>query len=344
MQMTKLSIALVLGALLGSMSAAYATDIKIATIAPNQSAWMGEMRNAAKIVKERTSGRVNLKFYGGGVQGTSPKVLQKIKIGQLHGGVFAPSDFVKTYGEINLYGLPFAFESWEEMRYVRAQMDADLAAGFDQLNLQTFGFVGSFAMILSNEPVRNRTDLKGKKVWLPEGDLITYEALKGLNLSPVSLPVTDVLTGLQTGLLDMAAIPPEVAVALQWHTRVRYFTDMPVLYAMSFLAVDKRILNKLLDDDQAVLAEVLAESYARMDASAPAESLNAAEALVEIGIEKIDPDAGELDSLLTSMSDTNLGLAQKGVLPLGLFETMQGHIDDFRAGSAQAEVGEFSGN
>jgi len=344
MQMTKISIALVLGALLSSMSPAYATDIKIATIAPNQSAWMGEMREAARIVKERTAGRVNLKFYGGGIQGTSPKVLQKIKIGQLHGGMFGPTDFVKTYGDVNLYGLPFAFESWEEMRYVRGQMDASLAAGFDKLNLATFGFLGSFSVMLSNEPVRNQADMKGKKVWLPEGDVITFEALKALKLSPVSLPVTDVLTGLQTGLLDMAAIPPEVAIALQWHTRVKYFTDMPVLYAMSFLAIDKRALGKLSADDRDVLTEVLSAVYARMDANSSLESLDATEALVDIGIQRIPPDEGELEDFVAMMGETNLDLAKKGLLSLELFETMQRHINDYRSGAPESGTAAASGN
>ena len=344
MQMIKLLFVLMSGALFIGMPPAYATDIKIATIAPSQSTWMVEMREAGTIIRERTDGRVNLKFYGGGVQGASSKVMQKIKIGQLHGGMFAPSDFTKQYSDMNLYGLPFVFESWEEMRYVREQMDADLAAGFDQHNFVTFGFVGSFSLMLSNEPVRNQSDMRGKKIWLPEGDLITFQALKALNLSPVSLPVTDVLTGLQTGLLDMAAIPPEIAVALQWHTRVRYFTDMPVLYAMSFLAIDKRTINKLSADDQAVLTEVLVETFARMDARARTESQNATEALVNVGIKKIIPDEGELDKLLVTMSETNLGLAKNGLLPLALFETMQGHISDFRNGGPQTEFGALSGN
>lgn len=344
MQTTKLLFVSMLYALISAMSPAYATDIKIATIAPNQSTWMIDMRAAGKTIKERTDGRVNLKFYGGGVQGASPKVMQKIKIGQLHGGMFAPIDFTKQYVDMNLYGLPFAFKSWEEMRYVREQMDEALAAGFDKLNFETFGFVGSFAMILSNEPVRNQFDMRGKKVWLPEGDLITYEALKALNLSPVSLPVTDVLTGLQTGLLDMAAIPPEVAVALQWHTRVKYFTDMPLLYAMSFLAIDKRTLNKLSADDRAILTEVLSETYARMDSRSASESLDATEALVDIGIKKIAPDEGELDGLLSTMSDTNRGIAQKGLVTLSLFESMQGHISDYRNGGSQTKTGAQSGN
>jgi TRAP-type C4-dicarboxylate transport system substrate-binding protein len=344
MQTTKLTMALLLGALIGVVSPVYATDIKIATIAPNQSTWMIDMRAAGKTIKERTDGRVNLKFYGGGVQGASPKVMQKIKIGQLHGGMFSPVDFTKLYSNINIYGLPLAFESWEEMRYVRGQMDADLAAGFEKLNYVTFGFVGSFAMILSNEPVRNQADMRGKKVWLPEGDQITFEALKKLNLSPVSLPVTDVLTGLQTGLLDMAAIPPEIAVALQWHTRVKYFTNMPLLYAMSFLAIDKRTMGRLSADDQAVMMEVLSETYANMDAQSSIESLDATEALVDIGIKEVDPDEGELDDLLATMSETNLAMAKKGMLSLALYETMQGHITDYRNGNPQTEVGALSGN
>ena len=344
MQLTSLTMALVFGALLSVMSPAHATDIKIATIAPNQSTWMIDMRAAGKTIKERTDGRVNLKFYGGGVQGASPKVMQKIKIGQLHGGMFSPFHFTKIYSNINVYGLPLAFESWEEMRYVRERMDADLAAGFDKHNFVTFGFVGSFAMILSNEPVRNQTDMRGKKVWLPEGDLITFEALKTLKLSPVSLPITDVLTGLQTGLLDMAAIPPEVAVALQWHTRVKYFTDMPLLYAMSFLAIDKRTINRLSEGDRAIMTEVLFETYARMDARSSIDSLDATEALVDIGIKKVDPDEGELDDLLATMSETNLAMAQRGMLPLALFETLQGHISDYRNGSPQTEVGALNGN
>lgn len=344
MQMIKATALITLGLWIGGMSPAFATDIKIATIVPNQSAWMKEMRAAGETIRNRTDGRVNLKFYGGGVQGASPKVLQKIKIGQLHGGVFAPTDFIKDYGDINLYGLPFVFESWDEMRYVRQQMDADLAQGFEDLGFVTFGFVGSFSLILSNEPVRSHADLRGKKVWLPEGDLITYEALKALNLSPVSLPVTDVLTGLQTGLLDMAAIPPEVAVALQWHTRVKYFTDMPVLYAMSFLAISKRTLDRLSAEDRDILTEVLKDTYAKMDARSSRDSLDAKEALIEIGIYKVDPDEGELDELFATIQATNLAMTDKGILPRQLYETMLGYISDFRAAGTGQHTDAMSGN
>jgi len=331
-------ISVLLLALSFYLPAAYAVDIKIATLVPNQSQWMQDMRAAGKVIEARTDGRVRLKFYGGGTQGTEDKVLQKIKIGQLHGGTFSPTDFMKQYSAINIYGLPFVFSSWEEMRYVREKMDPILEAGFRDLNFVTFGFVGSFSVVLSNEPISNHTDMKGKKVWLPQGDTISYEAMKRLQLSPVALPVTDVLTGLQTGLLDIAAIPPEVAVALQWHTRVKYYTDMPVLFAMSFLAISKRPFDKLAAADQDIVREVLGEVYAKIDANAPAESQNAMDALVNIGIKKVEPDEGQFSELQQTMGQSNRDMANEGIFPLDLFEQMQQHISDFRDNHAESQV------
>jgi len=317
----------------------HGVDVKIATLAPNQSAWMQDMRAAGKEIEQRTDGRVKLRFYGGGTQGTEDKVLQKIKIGQLHGGTFSATDFMQDYGAINIYGLPFVFASWDEVRYVRERMDARLQAGFADLNFVTFGIAGSFSMVLSNDPIRNYDDMKGKKVWLPQGDFVSYEAMRRLQLSPVALPITDVLTGLQTGLLDIAAIPPEVAVALQWHTRVKYVTNMPVVFGISFLAISKRTFDRLAADDQMVVSDVLNGVYADIDQKAPAESENAMQALQSIGITRVEPEEGQFAELQQTMSKFNREMAIEGAYPLGVYEEMLDHIGEFRRGNGATMPG-----
>ena len=47
-----------------------ARTLKIATIVPDGSSWLVEMRKAGDEIKERTGGRVKLKFYPGGVMGS----------------------------------------------------------------------------------------------------------------------------------------------------------------------------------------------------------------------------------------------------------------------------------
>ena len=185
MKMIRTTIAVLVVLLSGSTVSLAATQIKVATLAPQNSQWATDFTAGAAAIKERTEGRVILKFYWGGAQGATAKVLQKMKIGQLHGGTFSPTDFQKQFPELNLYGLPFVFRSEDEVNYVRGFLDPQLEKKFEELGYVTFGFAsGGFAIIMSNEPVRSHADLKGKKIWLPEGDLISFEAMKALQLTP----------------------------------------------------------------------------------------------------------------------------------------------------------------
>ena len=309
-------------------------QIKIATLAPQNSEWAEKFQKGSIEIQERTENRVKLKFYWGGAQGNAKKILQKIKIRQLHGGTFSPTDFQEVYPDLNIYGLPFLFKDYDEVNYVRDRVDNQLEQGFKKLGFNTYGFAGGgFAYILSNEPIREYEDLKNKKIWLPQGDLISYEAMRSLNLLPVPLPMTDVLTGLQTGLIDIVAIPPVVALALQWHTKVSYITRVPVLYAMGFLAIDSKIINRINTDDRKVLNEVINRIYSEVDSNSQQDSENAYEALSKIGIQEIQFDGDEYQKLTDLLEEPTKKMANDGFYSLKLFNEIKMYIDNFRKSS-----------
>ena len=306
-------------------------QIKIATLAPQNSEWAEKFQKGSIEIQERTENRVKLKFYWGGAQGNAKKILQKIKIRQLHGGTFSPTDFQEVYPDLNIYGLPFLFKDFDEVNYVRDRVDNQLEQGFKKLGFNTYGFAGGgFAYILSNEPIREYEDLKNKKIWLPQGDLISYEAMRSLNLLPVPLPMTDVLTGLQTGLIDIVAIPPVVALALQWHTKISYITRVPVLYAMGFLAIDSKMINRINTDDRKVLNEVISRIYSEVDSNSQQDSENAYEALSKIGIQEIQFDGDEYQKLTDLLEEPTKKMANDGFYSLELFNEIKMYIDDFR--------------
>ena len=331
MKLFRAAIAIFAVLLGGSTVALAATQIKIATLAPQNSQWATDFAAGSAEIKERTEGRVILKFYWGGAQGATAKVLQKMKIGQLHGGTFSPTDFQKQFPELNLYGLPFVFQSEDEVNYVRSFLDPQLEEKFEELGYVSFGFAsGGFAIIMSNEPVRGHTDLKGKKIWLPEGDLISFEAMKALQLTPYPSSLTNVLTGLQTGLIDVVAIPPAVAVALQWHTKVKYVTRVPVLYVMGFMGIQKKAFARLDPADQEIVREVMSGVYTKVGERSMQESENAVEALMSVGLEMVEPTPGEFEKMSEVAADTNREMAQKGMFSPEFLQQMQSHIDDYR--------------
>ena len=310
---------------------ASAADLKIATVLPENTQWMKDMRAGAAEIKERTEGRVNFRFYSGGVQGNPGKVLRKIKIGQLHGGAFTPTDLQQVYPDLNIYGLPFLFESEDEVNYVRERMDSKLMQGLEEAGFVSFGFSsGGFAIVMSNVPVRSHDDLKGRKIWVPEGDLISYETMKALELSPVTLPITDVLTGLQTGLIDIVAMSPAGALVLQWHTKVEYLTKLPILYSMGFLAIDARSFNRIDAADQAVVRDVMSRIYAEWDAENQQDAENALQALIRSGIEPVEPSPGEQQKLQELMNEQNRVMAKKGMFSETLLEEVLSHIETYR--------------
>ena len=81
---------------------------------------------------------------------------------------------------------------------------------------------------MSAKPTRTFDDLRGRKTWMMQDDPVSLAIVEAAGLSPVPLPISDVLTGLQTGLIDTVAVPPVGAIALQWFTKAKYLTDLPI--------------------------------------------------------------------------------------------------------------------
>jgi TRAP-type C4-dicarboxylate transport system substrate-binding protein len=273
---------------------ASAKTLKIATIVPEGSSWMVEMREAADEIQEKTDGRVKLKFYPGGVMGNDKTVLRKVRVGQLQGGAFTSGALSDIYPDIELYSLPFLFRSYDEVDYVRKHLDEGLKAG-----LEANGFValsitdGGFAYVLSQKPIRKVEDMEGAKVWLVEDDKMSEIALEIAGVSPVPLPIADVYTALQTGLIDTVAAPPMGAIAFQWHTKVDYLTDVPVMYLVGVVAIDRKAFSKLSPGDQAIVREAVEEASRRLDTESRSGEANAREALANQGIEFVEASSAE---------------------------------------------------
>jgi len=306
-------------------------QLKIATLLPESTDRAKTMLAAADEIKERTEGRVSIKYYFGGSQGNDNKVLYKMKIGQLHGTTFSPSALRKPYVDINLYGLPFIFQSEDEVDYVRKAMDAKFQSGLEEAGYVNFGFAGGgFAMVLSNEPVRSHSDLIGKKVWVPEGDIFSYEAMQALDLTPVPLEIANVMMGLQTGLIDIVAIPPAGALVFQWHTKVKYVTQMPIIFTMYFMVIDAKAFKRIDSVDQAIVREVMGRVYDELDAAERRDAPKALEALINSGIESVEPLPGEFTKLQKITAEAIRSMADRGMFSPELLEEILALVQEYR--------------
>ncbi|MBN1238203.1 MAG: TRAP transporter substrate-binding protein DctP [Gammaproteobacteria bacterium] len=316
---------------LASALPAVSAELKVASIAPDGSHWMQQMRSGAEQIRERTDGRVRIKFYPGGVMGNDAQVLRKIRIGQLQGGAFTAGGLAERYGALNLYGMPLLFRSLDEVDYIRERMDPELQRGLEEAGFVSFGFIeGGFARLMANEPIRSVDDMRRRKVWVPEGDAISFAAMESLGLSPVVLPVTDVLTGLQTGLLDIVAASPVAALVMQWHTKVRYLTDVPVSYSMGVFALDRRAFSRLDAGDQATVAEVMGDVVQGLDAASREDNRKARNVLETAGISVVKVDTSRLDELRSTIEDIYPTLKRRPDVNGEMLDTLLSLLAEYR--------------
>ena len=314
-----------------SISSAQALDIKIATIAPDGTTWMQEMRRGASEIAQRSEGRVIFKFYPGGAMGSDKNVLRKIRAGQLQGGALTGGGLAEVYPDNQIYNLPLVFRSYEELDYVRSKMDALITQGLEQRGFISFGLAeGGFAYLMASHSIRNIDDLKHEKVWTPEGDTISRSIYQAMGVSPIPLPLTDVLTGLQTGLITTIGGSPTGAIALQWHTKLKYVTDVPLMYFYGMLAVDRKVYLKMNPSDQTLVREVMQDVFDKLNRRTRQDNENARKALRQQGVEFVQLAPSEMEKLRQVANTAVIQLGEQGIYTPDMFKILQGHLENYR--------------
>lgn len=284
----------------------HAATLKIATLAPDGSTWMREMRAAAESIATGSDGRVQVKIYPGGVMGTDATVLRKIRLGQLQGGAFTGSELSAVFRDAQIYSVPFLLRNDAEVDAVRKAHDQRLLQGFSENGFEAVGITGvGFAYLMSVQPIRTRDDLQRAKVWVPQNDYIAEVTFRTGGVQPVPLALADAFTSLQTGLVDTVATTPTGAIALQWHTSLRYVVDLPLSYVVGYVVLAQRPFQRLQESDQQLVREAFAAAAANIDAANRRDNAQALEALRGQGLEVIAPSQQER-ALWQSIGDSAL--------------------------------------
>jgi len=332
--MNRAASGLCLGLLLALAGAAdaRAQELRIATLAPADSQWMREMAAGGDRIRELTDGRVTLRFRAGGVAGSDDQVLRKIRIGDLQGGAFTAGGLATIYPGLNTYGIPLIFESLDEVDFVRSHLDERIAAGLERAGFVSFGFSeGGFSNLMSNVPVSHVDDLRRQKIWVPDNDPIAHQVLEALRLAPVPLALSDALLGLRRGLVDVVAASPVAALVLQWHTEVKYRTDLPLSYSMGVFAIPRDVFYGLAEGDQAVVRSVIAEVMATIDSRSRDDNAEAERIMQNMGIQTVPVNRADVESWRRVIEEQYPELRRRRDIDVELFDAMLALLDEYRA-------------
>jgi len=219
---------------------------KVASLAPEGSVWTKRFRDFAKEVEEKSHGDIGFKIYAGGVMGDDRAMYRKMRVGQINGGGFTMTGIADIVPDFRVLGVPFFFNSYEEVDELKQKLFPRFQKEFDKKNLVLLAMseVG-FIYTMSQKPITTMDQLKKSKAWAPEGDPISTALLESVGLTPIPLSIPDVLTSLQTGLINTAFNSFYGSIVMQWFTRTSYITDIPFVYAYGAFLLDKKTFSRL---------------------------------------------------------------------------------------------------
>ncbi len=308
--------------------------LKFATLIPPDTAWMNRIQTWSEELKQKSHGRLQIKIYPGGVMGDEPDVLRKIRSRQLHGAFFTGYGIGRIYSPARVLEMPFLFQNTDESDYVRQQIMPDIEQGFRDKGFELIGWpeVG-FLHFFSKHPINSLDELKQRHIWLWQGDPMGQAFADAAGVSPVPLSIMDVYTQLsaQHGSIDTVYNSPFGALAMQWHTKLKYASMVPMTNAIGSLVVSQRFYKRLPADLQALLKESGKQVAELINQDARRDNHQSISLLKDSGIEFMwNWNENEMKEMLDIRDQAAETLSESGYIPAGHFQQARKHLENYR--------------
>jgi len=230
------------------------TIIKFATLAPEGTSWTNILREWAKEVEEKTNGRIKFKIYPGGVSGDEKDIVRKIRIGQLNAAGFTGVGIGEIAPEIRVLDAPFLFENSDEIDHIYKKFDKEFRKIFEDKNFILLGWseVGQ-VYIFSKDEVKTMEEISKLKMWIWEGDPVAQTTFEEMKIKPIPLSITDVMTSLQTGMINAVYATPTTIIPLQWYNKMKFAIDIPITNSSGAILLSKKTFDALSKEDKDLL-------------------------------------------------------------------------------------------
>jgi TRAP-type C4-dicarboxylate transport system substrate-binding protein len=271
--------------------------VKFGTLAPAGSVWVDVVQEISNQISQKTKERIKWISYTGGVMGDEEEMIRKIRIGQLQGGGFTINGIKKIAPELEVLDLPFMFRDEKEVDYIYDKFFDEFEKYFEQRGFKLLLFTeqGFIYWYSKNPDVKGFRDIGKTRVWAWKGERVMTSIAGILGTSPIYLQVPDVLSGLETGMIDSFQTSPMACLSLQWCKLVKVVINYPYRFEPGVIVISKSAWDKIPKDIQDVVISTFRTSQkesSRRIRQGQAESL---EKLRKMGVKFVTPPQEDVE-------------------------------------------------
>jgi TRAP-type C4-dicarboxylate transport system substrate-binding protein len=310
--------------------------IRLATVMPSGTSYHQILQQMGQAWRQAPGGGVNLTIYAGSSMGGEADIVRRMRQNQLQAGMLSVvglSDIDKSVTA--LCYMPMMFRSLDELDYIRDQLRPELEKrllekGFVTLFWGDAGWVRFF----SREPVLRPADLKRLKLFAWAGDNYQIDLMKSLGFQPIPLETSDILPGLQTGLISAVSTAPFYALATQVYGPAPHMLDMNWAVLVGATVVSAKTWESIPAATREALQKAADEAGIQMRKRGRQEADASVQTMVKRGL-KIHAATPEIEAEWRRIAEEVYPKIRGNMVPADMFDRVQRLLAEYRAGKGK---------
>ena len=309
-----------------------AVKIRLGALAPRGTTWHRNLLEMGEKWRAAQGAGADFIVYGGGSQGGEADMVRRMRVGQLNAAMLSVVGLTEIDDSVAaLQKMPMVFRSWDELDYVREKLRPTLEKrfldkGFVVLCWGDAGWVRFF----SSEPALRPADYRRMKVFAWAGDAPQADIMKTLGYHPVVLEVSDILPGLQTGMINMVPSTPFWALTLQFYNHAPYMLEMDWAPMVGAVIVTRKVWDAMSPAGQQALRQAGEAAGVELRAVSRREQEESVAAMKKRGL-KVQQVTPELEAEWRRAAEQMYPMIRGKMVPAESFDEVQRLLKEYRA-------------
>jgi TRAP-type C4-dicarboxylate transport system substrate-binding protein len=278
-----------------------------------------------------------LTIFTDGTMGGEGDMVRRMRVGQLQAAMLTVAGLGQIEESVTgLQLMPMMFRDFAELDYVREKFRSGLEKKFSDKGfvVLNWGDAG-YAHFFSKQAGRVPADFMKMKMFVWSGDTKSGEVMKAIGINAVPLEQTDVLTGLQTGLIEVVPSVPVVALAGQFYNPAPNMLDMNWVPVVGATVISKKTWDAIPAGQRDAMMKAATEAGEQIKRSSRDESAKAVEAMKKRGL-KVQSLTPEQLAEWHKFAEGIYPRIRGHVVPAEMFDEVQRLVKEYRASGGKS--------
>lgn len=234
--------------------------LRVATLAPEGTAWLEVPRKILdKHLKKVSDGKLRLKMFTGGVMGEDVDILRKMDMGQLDGCGCTALGVFKAAPELSVFSLPMLFKDYKEVDYILKKFRSEFDSALEKKGYVLASLIDTgFFYLWTKNPVYSLADIRKQRLMTWFG-LVESTTLQELGISPTPVSVPEIVSSLNTGLVNGNWGPGPWILGTQAYTQYKTYVEQPLFYSPAAIIFSVKMVDRLRKDYSEVMTANMTE-------------------------------------------------------------------------------------